>query len=89
MVVSDSLNLGYLGKSRKSQLVVPANTNFNFPAPVAQTGAPGAPGGGPGDSMGPSVAPTFMESYLPWIIGGGIVLVGVVGLVILKKTGNL
>jgi len=94
MVVSDTASIGYLGrKSRKSSPVVPLNTNFNFPSPAGfPGGAVATPDGGAfmtPDYMNPTMAPTFMDSNMPWIIGGGILLVGGVALAILYKMGKI
>ena len=119
MVVSDAVELGSLfrKKKKKSAPIVAANTNFNFPAPIATSIATGIPTGidqaatliktgeivgqslhlkdsaspeAPATAPGaPVIAPTFMEGKMPWIVGGGIVLLGIVTLVILKKSGKI
>lgn len=50
--------------------------------------ASGAPGGPVAAPMGPTVAPTFLENYLPWVIGGGVLLAGIALVLIFKKSGN-
>jgi len=93
MVISDVESLGYLGKSRKSAPVVPVNTNFDFPFPLPGGPIVGPAGGGPfmapNSSMDPTMAPTFLGSNMPWIIGASVLVVGVAAVVTLWKMGKI